>query len=845
MQTLVARCVLLVLKVLAVSALAHAQCHTHWVSRSNLGGASGSVNVRWDPDGPGPLSEQIVTGGVFPEAGGQPAANIAAFDLAAGTWSPLGAGVGGRVAALAVLPTGELVAAGSFQTAGGTPANHVAVWNGSVWSPLGAGLSDDVGSLAVLPNGRLVAGGRYSSSGATAVGFVAQWDGLSWSPLGAFPFGYGQISSVQSLLVTSAGDLIAGTQASSAAAVLRWNGLNWSWFGSFPANGSIGGAAVWALAELPNGDLAAGGDIGYLASVWDGASWSAIGANSRITGFVYSLAVASNGVLWLAGNLYTAWNPSEPVVVWNGNSCVPLGSGLSGAGGGLVVLANGDLVASGPALGGPVSHVRWNGTSWSALAPSTALNFRALALAKLSGGDFVVGGEFTYAGQVAVNKIARRSGAQWVPFGTGLGSSLPGGAVFALAVLQNGDIVAGGGFSVPAGPAAQSIARWDGVAWVPLGGGLGISNTYALAVLPNGDLIAGGTFTTAGGNAANCIARWDGNAWFPLGTGMGGPYPRVTALAVLPNGDVIAGGVFTTAGGASANNIARWDGSAWLPLGAGIVGGVNALAVLPDGDVVAGGMFTTAGGVSASNIARWNGSSWAPLGTGSGGWYPSYATVHALAVLPNGDVLAGGEFGAVGGVPAASIARWNGSMWSAVDGGMQTAVYALAPLASGEIVAAGEFGFAGAAESRHVALLSTDCIATAFGGGIGCSGSGGANVLAAHNSPWTGSTFRATASGLPANALAAVLWGLQSASTALATLSPLAGPGCMLLASPDAVVFALPIDGALATSLAIPNSTAFAGIRLHEQVVTAETNAQGAIVAITSSNALRLTIGSL
>ncbi|MBM4107455.1 MAG: hypothetical protein FJ255_01360 [Phycisphaerae bacterium] len=76
---------------------------------------------------------------------------------------------------------------------------------------------------------------------------------------------------------------------------------------------------------------------------------------------------------------------------------------------------------------------------------------------------------------------------------------------------------------------------------------------FALAVLPNGDLVAGGAFTSAGGVAARRIGRWDGDKWSPLGSGMSG---SVTALAV--------GGDFTTAGGQVSAYFARYtfNGSA-------------------------------------------------------------------------------------------------------------------------------------------------------------------------------------------------------------------------------------------------------------------------------------------
>src|SRR5438067_1420692 len=52
-----------------------------------------------------------------------------------------------------------------------------------------------------------------------------------------------------------------------------------------------------------------------------------------------------------------------------------------------------------------------------------------------------------------------------------------------------------------------------------------------------------------------------------------------------------AGGGFAKAGGVPANYIARWDGASWAPLGSGMNARVYALAVMPNGDLVAGGIF--------------------------------------------------------------------------------------------------------------------------------------------------------------------------------------------------------------------------------------------------------------
>jgi hypothetical protein len=96
---------------------------------------------------------------------------------------------------------------------------------------------------------------------------------------------------------------------------------------------------------------------------------------------------------------------------------------------------------------------------------------------------------------------------------------------------------------------------------------------------------------------------------------------------------------------------------------------VSALAVRPNGDVVAGGYFTTAGGVAANRIARWDGLSWSPLGSGMDDW------VNALAVLPNGDLMTGGRFTTAGGVISAFWAHWTdtGIPWAAEDPASQSA----------------------------------------------------------------------------------------------------------------------------------------------------------------------------
>ncbi len=217
-----------------------------------------------------------------------------------------------------------------------------------------------------------------------------------------------------------------------------------------------------------------------------------------------------------------------------------------------------------------------------------------------------------------------------------------------MAVFDDGSgpaLYLGGSFASVDGVTANDIAKWDGTSWSAVGGGLAgtSSGVGALTVFDDGHgpaLYAGGAFVSAGGVAASNVAMWDGAHWSALGSGLGGPSDAVAALAAFDDGHgpaLYAGGSFTTAGGVTANHIAKWKGSAWSPVGGGMAGGadesVYALVAFDDGHgpaLIAGGPFDNAGGTTMLGIARWNGSVWSPLDAGMNG------AVFALATFDDG-----------------------------------------------------------------------------------------------------------------------------------------------------------------------------------------------------------------
>jgi len=469
---------------------------------------------------------------------------------------------------------------------------------------------------------------------------------------------------------------------------------------------------------------------------------------------------------------------------------------------------------------------------WTALG--IGVNNTTLAVQGLANGDVVAGGVFTQAGGVSVARVARYDGSAWSALGSGLDNS-----VRALVELPNGDVVAGGEFLNAGATPVNRIARWDGSTWSPLG--LGLTSTtqsglFALAVMPNGDLIAGGFFQNAGTVATGAIARWNGTAWSALGPGLAG---TVFALAVAPNGDLLVGGNFATAGGQPASRFARWNGTTWSGFGSGLTGfRVNCIATLQNGDIVVGGGFTAAGGAPAANIARWNGSSWSALGSGTNG------DVLALTVLPNGDLIAGGQFTTAGGIAAAGAARWNGSSWSSLGFANGSQVYAIADRGPDERTLGGFFSSVAGGGAGRIVGLSTSCPPDVVDAGGGCPGSGGANVLTAATQPWAGATFQSHGSGLPSLCIAAIVTGFDTAAVPLAAVLPPAAPACQLRVTPDLLAFALPSGGVLDAAVPLPNDLLLAGLTFFQQLVLIELHpTTGAFVNTSASNRLELTIG--
>ncbi|MFI4916045.1 MAG: GC-type dockerin domain-anchored protein [Phycisphaerales bacterium JB060] len=321
---------------------------------------------------------------------------------------------------------------------------------------------------------------------------------------------------------------------------------------------------------------------------------------------------------------------------------------------------------------------------------------------------------------VGVASIAASAGAQcvadWQPdIGQPGVDTLSLRKGLAIADLGDGpEVLISGRFAGVGGIAANGNARWspaDG--WRTFGeSGLTSASGSLLgsnvATTYQGDFVAGGGFAFADGEPVSNIARFEvspeGDFWDPLNGGVNGQVLGMRVLEFEGEQLLFVGGVFTAAGGGSvfSPGVAAWDGDAWRGFGDGVSGAVNDFMIYDDGTGAAlyiAGRFSVPGARNG-HIARWNGSEFEDVGGGLSGGDNPRATVLAVHDFGDGDELVvGGNFLQAGGNDASCIARWNGDTFAPVGDGFDNTVTALTTADVGDgqkLYATGSFILSGA-----------------------------------------------------------------------------------------------------------------------------------------------------
>lgn len=654
----------------------------------------------------------VYVGGTFSRIGSVAVNQIAKWDGA--KWSALGDGLAGVVEAIAV----------SGNTVYAATGNNLYVWDGHVWSVFGGGVAN--ASTIVVSGSDLYVGGNFSAVGGVSANGIAKWNGSSWSALGSGMTNRVRTIAVNGSDVYAGGDFVTAGGV-SANGVARWDGTSWHPLGDGVASCPGCQPEVDSIA-LSGSDLYVGGDFDTAGGVsapgiarWNGTTWSPLGTG--ISDFVSSIAI-SGGDVYVAGDFSTAGGISaNNIARWNGSDWFALDGGVTGQAPGFTALIAAMAISGNSVYVGGHFDVagsanakklaQWDGSTWSRFGDEVSNGVNSAIVTVAVGGngnDVYAGGQFSIAGGLTLNHIAKWNGSNWAPLGPGLNNY-----AFATAI-SGSDLYVGGPFTMAGTLNASGIAKWDGNNWSALAGGV---NGSVNAIAVNGsDVYVGGFFTTAGGLPANRVAKWNGSSWSAVGNPSSFDQLATVATIAVSGSDLYVGGIFDKVDGVDVNNIAKWNGSSWSALGGGLNSGVSAITI--DGNnVYVGGRFSQASGVTANLIARWDGNNWSGLGSGLCCCGPdvSFCTPAVISiVVSNGGLYAAGEFSIAGGSAANIanlVARWDGSTWSPLGSGVYPGfdtpdiVTAMA-LSGSDLYVGGQFVRAGAKPSQNFAHWN-DC----------------------------------------------------------------------------------------------------------------------------------------
>ncbi len=307
---------------------------------------------------------------------------------------------------------------------------------------------------------------------------------------------------------------------------------------------------------------------------------------------------------------------------------------------------------------------------WEPVGGGVNRHVRAFYADTISNGLYLAG-TFKFANGEEVNGIAMWNGEEFEALGTGSDNCVNFSCPGFLSVMQYKDELYCShlGFSI-GGVQSHSIARWDGIQWDSVGGGVKNENGGGAIIweqmVHDDELYIMGRFTYGGNVFSPAIIKWDGQAYLPMDF----PYiepltnisPQILGAVIFQN-ELYVGGQFASGTNIQDHvDVAKFDGQNWQPVGGGIkgaVGDINDLFVYKD-ELYICGNFRKSGGNAGNGIMKLNGETWVDVG----GSFDEETVVAHQMIEYHGDMYVFGTFNYVGGgVKASNVAKWNGEKW--------------------------------------------------------------------------------------------------------------------------------------------------------------------------------------
>lgn len=664
---------------------------------------------------------------------------------------PVGTGLNNEVKAVAVQADGQIVVGGQFTSYNGNSRARVARLNtdGSLdnsFAPTGTGFNGIIESVAIQSDGKIVVGGWFTSYNGTTRGRVARLNSDGSLDTTFAPTGTGLDSTVWALSIQTDGKIVAagsfsfynGSSKPRVARLLSDGTLD----ATFSPSPTHWNNDLYCIAIQSDGKYVVGGlfttynavSRPYLARHnADGSlDVSFVQTGTGLDGAVEAVMMQGDGKILAAGT-FTSYNGTSRPYVARMNSDGSLDTSFTQTGTGFNNSASQVLVQSDLRVVVAGAFTSYDGVSRPRIAVLSAAGSLDGAFepsgagfdnivwefARQSDGKTVAVGAFTSHSGTPQRRVARLNSdgsldTSFSTSGTGLNAQAK-----AVAIQNDGKIVAGGWFTSYNGTARQYIARLESngaldTTFVTTGAGLN-NSPETIVIQPDGKILVGGQFSTYNGASVAYVARLNSDGsrdgtFGPTGTGLSG---SVWALALLSDGKILVGGQFSSYNGTSRPAIAKLnsDGSldtSLAPVGSGLSLSVFTLAVQNDEKILVGGFLSSYNGTAVDKVARLNAdgsldTSFVQTGSGLTGF------AYAIAVQPDGRIVVGGDLSSSGG--KRGLARFNS------DGSADTTFYqqgsylndtveALSLQSDAKIIVGGRFSAFGQSTVGYLARLT-------------------------------------------------------------------------------------------------------------------------------------------
>ena len=605
-------------------------------------------------------------------------------------------GANGSIRAIAVQADGKILIGGAFTGLGGClptctyARSHLARLNadGTVDETFDPGLSTgaSVNALVVQPDGRILIGGFFTTIGGGGLGSTPRRNIARIDSLGNVDsFDPGTNNTVVALALQGDGKVLVsgsfttigggGTGSTSRSGLARVTDTGLIDGGFDPGvNGAVEGIVI-----QNNGKITVVGDFSKLGGGGTG-NITRNGIGKLFPDGSVDLAVnpgASSGIGSGGGSVIAAVvQPDQKIVV--------IGSFVS----------LGGITGTSPRT--RIGRLLVDGSAEPEFKPGADATVQTLAVQP--DGKIVVGGLFTNLGGI-LGTTARHYIGRLNPDGSVDMAFNPGanGWVTALAVQPDGYILVGGQFTMIGGGGTGNtprnrIARLDPTGAVDMTFDPGANGiVHEIVVLPDGKILVAGDFQTIGGggtgtNTRSYLARLNANGSFDA-TFDAGVSGFVRGIAVQADGKILLGGNFLALHAVTRYFIGRVNADGALDSGfnPGADNQITAFVVQPDGNIIAGGDFTMIGGgdgtTARTHLARLLSTGVVDLGFDPGA-NVNYA-VNSMALQTDGRVIvAGGKIRRL---------TTSGALDGTFDPGINSTIHGVAILPSGTVLAVGDF----------------------------------------------------------------------------------------------------------------------------------------------------------